>query len=251
MFRSSRAFPAIALLLVGALLIWCFALYLSPHGAGLFPRSERVAFALPVVLLSLLLVVIHRRAGGASILGEARDGIPRSFALGMLCFAIPFAITLAICLATGLITLQTDAGFVSLALHAAAAVALVLLAEALPEELVFRGAIQSQLRREMPVWPAIIVQSLLFTLFAWAIGAAPNPLDASFLFTFGIVLGLLKVAAALPAAIGFHLAFMSTQQFLGPAWGLFEVGNPQLLQMLVCAIIPFSATIIFLQAHGR
>src|SRR3546814_12838769 len=74
----------------------------------------------------------------------------------------------------------------------------------------------------MPGWPAIILQALLFTLFAWAIGAAPTWLDASFIFFFGFVLGILRGAKAVPAAIGFHLAFMSTQQFLGPAWGLFE-----------------------------
>src|SRR3546814_12411173 len=85
----------------------------------------------------------------------------------------------------------------------------------------------------MPGWPAIILQALLFTLFAWAIGAAPTWLDASFIFFFGFVLGILRGAKDVPAAIGFQLAFMSTQQFLGPEWGLFEVGNPDLMRMVV------------------
>src|SRR3546814_8278073 len=101
----------------------------------------------------------------------------------------------------------------------------------------------------MPGWPAIILQALLFTLFAWAIGAAPTWLDASFIFFFGFVLGLLRGAKAVPAAIGFHLAFMSTRQFLGPTWGLLEAGNHDLIRMGVVTIILFRATNIFF--HGR
>ncbi|HET6524607.1 CPBP family intramembrane glutamic endopeptidase [Sphingopyxis sp.] len=247
MVRSLQSSFGVVLLLLGALGIWSAALTLSPYAVDRFPRSERWAFAVIVAVSAPLLVaLVHRIANGPA--GARRTGSFRSFAFGALCFAIPFALALGAGLASGMVSLRTDAALSTILLNGAAAVALVFLAEAFPEELIFRGAIQSLLRAQMPSWPAIILQALLFTLFAWTIGVAPTWLDASFLFFFGFVLGILRSANAVPAAIGFHLAFMSTQQFLGPAWGLFEVGNPDLMRM-AGAIVPFSATIIFL--HGR
>jgi membrane protease YdiL (CAAX protease family) len=247
MIRSLQSSLGVVLLLLGALGIWSAALTLSPYAIDRFPRSERWAFAAIVALSAPLLVAIVRRIANSPVNGKRAD-IFRSFAFGALCFAIPFAFALGAGLASGMVSLRTDAALSTILLNGAAAVALVFLAEAFPEELIFRGAIQSLLRAQMPSWSAIILQALLFTLFAWTIGVAPTWLDASFLFFFGFVLGILRSANALPAAIGFHLAFMSTQQFLGPAWGFFEVGNPDLMRM-AGAIIPFSATIIFL--HGR
>ena len=248
MIRSLQSSLGVVLLLLGALGIWSVALTLSSFALDRFPRSEQWAFAIIVAVLAPLLVaLVHRIANGAA--DAQRANIFRSFAFGALCFAIPFALALGGGLASGMVSLRTDAALSTILLHGAAAIALVFLAEAFPEELIFRGAIQSLLRGQMPGWPAIILQALLFTLFAWAIGAAPTWLDASFIFFFGFVLGILRGANAVPAAIGFHLAFMSTQQFLGSAWGLFEGGNPDLMRMVVVTIIPFSATIIFL--HGR
>lgn len=247
MIRSLQSSLGVVLLLLGALLIWSAALTLSPYAVDRFPRSERWAFATFVAVLAPLLVaLVHRMAKAAP--DARRPDIVRSFVFGVTCFAIPFVLALGAGLASGIVSLHTDADFSTILYNGAAAVTLVFLAEAFPEELIFRGAIQSLLRREMPAWPAIILQALLFTLFAWTIGVAPTWLDASFLFFFGFVLGILRSVHGVPAAIGFHLAFMSTQQFLGPAWGLFEVGNPDLMRM-AGAIIPFSATIIFL--HGR
>lgn len=252
MIRSLQSSLGVVLLLLGALGIWSAALTLSPYAIDRFPRSERWAFAAIVALSAPLLVAIVRRIANSpakdSPINGKRADIFRSFAFGALCFAIPFAFALGAGLASGMVSLRTDAALSTILLNGAAAVALVFLAEAFPEELIFRGAIQSLLRAQMPSWPAITLQALLFTLFAWMIGVAPTWLDASFLFFFGFVLGILRNVHGVPAAIGFHLAFMSTQQFLGPAWGLFEVGNPDLMRM-AGAIIPFSATIIFL--HGR
>src|SRR3546814_16984441 len=97
--------------------------------------------------------------------------------LSDLCFAIPFALALGAGLASGMVSLRTDAALSTLLLHGAAAIALVFLAEAFPEELIFRGAIPSLLRGQMPVWPAIILQALLFPLFSLAICPAPTSLD--------------------------------------------------------------------------
>ena len=247
MIRSLQSSFGVVLLLLGALGIWSVALALSSHAVDRFPRSEQWGFAIIVAVSAPLLgALVPRMAKGPP--DARRTDRFRSFVLGALCFAIPFALALGVGLASGVVSLHTDAALSTILLHGASAVALVFLAEAFPEELIFRGAIQTLLRSEMPSWPAIILQALLFTVFAWMIGVAPTWLDASFLFFFGFVLGILRNVHGVPAAIGFHLAFMSTQQFLGPAWGLFEVGNPDLMRM-AGAIIPFSATIIFL--HGR
>src|SRR3546814_12014064 len=145
-----------------------------------------------------------------------------------------------------MVSLRTDAALSTILLHGAAAIALVFLAEAFPEELIFRGAIQSLLRGQMPGWPALILQALLFTLFAWAIGAAPTWLDASFLLFFGFVLGILRCANAVPEAIGFHPAFLSPTQLLGPAGGLFSGGHHATVGLVVVVLITISATPAFL-----
>src|SRR3546814_17935249 len=117
-----------------------------------------------------------------------------------------------------MVSLRTDAALSTILLHGAAAIALVFLAEAFPEELIFRGAIQTLLRGQMPGWPAIVLQALLFTLFAWAIGAAPTWLDASFIFFFGLVPGILRRAKHVSAAIGLPLAFLCTPEFRIGRW---------------------------------
>ena len=121
---------------------------------------------------------------------------------------------------------------------------LVLLAEALPEELVFRGLIQGRLLRMTGSWAAILVQAALFMLFALVIGAVEGLMDASFIATFGVVLGILRVVTgSLWAPIGFHLLFMTAQQAFGAGWGILESSDPQLLQTLILAIVPFSVVI--------
>src|SRR3546814_18389402 len=129
-----------------------------------------------------------------------------------------------------MVSLRTDAALSTILLHGAAAIALVFLAEAFPEELIFRGAIQSLLRGQMPGWPAILLQALLFTLFAWAIGAAPTWLGASFILFFGFVLGIFRCAHVVPAAIGCPLAVMSPPPFLGRAVRMFRGGNMRLVR---------------------
>src|SRR3546814_15151604 len=93
--------------------------------------------------------------------------------LSDLCFAIPFALALGAGLASGMVSLRTDAALSTILLNGAAAIALVFLAEPFPDELIFRGAIQPLLRGQMPGWPALRIQALLLTLLSSAIGRWP------------------------------------------------------------------------------
>src|SRR5690606_30498685 len=126
MIRSLQSSLGVVLLLLGALGIWSAALTLSPYAIDRFPRSERWAFAAIVALSAPLLVAIVRRIANSPVNGKRAD-IFRSFAFGALCFAIPFAFALGAGLASGMVSLRTDAALSTILLNGAAAVALVFL----------------------------------------------------------------------------------------------------------------------------
>jgi uncharacterized protein len=104
--------------------------------------------------------------------------------------------------------------------------ALVLIYEALPEELAFRGYVYTNLVERTRRWVAVLGQSVLFTVWAFALVTALQlvglgadwsiGLDRTVLFlTFGITLSLLRIwTGSLWAAIGFHWAFQTVTQLI-------------------------------------
>ena len=129
----------------------------------------------------------------------------------------------------------------------AALIALVFLSEALPEELIFRGYIQSRLTGLVGPWGGVLIQAALFTGFAVLIGAAPDVMQIGFIAAFGVALGMLRAATGtLWAPIGFHLVFMTVQQSHGAGWDLIALTLPEMTRMLVLAQIPFGVVIALL-----
>lgn len=168
----------------------------------------------------------------------------RAFFVGAGLFIIPAVVALAAFSVFGFIEIAPQASLVSIASTLLLVAGLVFISEALPEELIFRGYLFKKLSSFTKTWLTIALQAGLFLLFAFFIGAADDLLDASFLLTFAITLGIVRAGTgSVWAAIGFHLACMTFQQGFGSAWSLFTVSNPSTLQTLILAIIPFSVAI--------
>lgn len=239
-----------AVVVAAAVAIWRLAQAASLHG-GADPSQAHLLFAGLVCPASLALIALALRwhGRGPRWLGLHGQGAGRAVATGLLAYLLPAALTLALCLATGLLSMTPQVPMAELLPGIALVVVLVFAGEALPEELLFRGYAWACLSRVLSTWQVILAQAVLFVLVAAAMGAVDNALDASFLFTFGVVLGVLRAATgSLWAPMAFHLAFMVAQQATGRGRLFFAVDKPELLTV-VMAMVPFSIAIIWL--HRR
>jgi len=128
---------------------------------------------------------------------------------------------------------------------------LVLLYEALPEELIFRGYLYRNLATALPNWAAVLGQAALFTLFGIAVGAAGTVDRIALFFAFAGVQGIIRVVTgSIWAPIGFHLAFQTPEQIFGPHWDRFTVNDVALLQQIALGLIPLALGVAAIQLLG-
>lgn len=231
-----------------AIVLWRGARSIGEATAGVFPHSEHLAFALVVAGGVLLPIAYLQRQNGTRparrrFAGAALQGA----AAGLAGYAI---MALGVSGAAALIGLVSPSfpqepldGFAGLA----TLLVLVLLSEALPEELLFRGWLSECLRRIGGAWFAIVVQAALFTLFAAAVGAIASANDAGFIAALGIVLGMLRiVSGTVWVPVGFHLAFMTAQQSSASSWNLIVWDEPLLARVVLLTMIPFTLVVAVL-----
>nr|WP_255437462.1 CPBP family intramembrane glutamic endopeptidase [Thalassobacillus sp. CUG 92003] len=115
----------------------------------------------------------------------------------------------------------------------------VFLIEALPEELIFRGYIYRYLNVLFPHWGTIILQAILFSLFAYFIGAMYSAEQLQFIPGFAIILGVFRaISGSVWAAIGFHVAIMTATQILGASHGHFDVSGIFILRFFAFILLP-------------
>lgn len=170
----------------------------------------------------------------------------RSFSTGFVWFAIPATILLLSVIILGIVEVEVLKPPIKAVGAILLVAGLVALSEAIPEEIIMRGYIFSKLSESEKRWFTIFAQATIFTGFAFAIGAWSDPLDASFIFTFGVVLGILRsVTGSVAAPIGFHLACMTFQQSFTERWEIFTVSNEAMLQMYIFGMIPLSLVSAF------
>jgi len=118
---------------------------------------------------------------------------------------------------------------------------LVLLYEALPEELLFRGYFYRNLAAAMPRWAAVVGQAVLFTAWGALIGAAASVDRVILLCTFALTLGALRVVTgSLWAPIGFHLVFQWVAQYLAATGrdGALVVDGRENLELIALWLFP-------------
>ncbi|WP_116246204.1 CPBP family intramembrane glutamic endopeptidase [Nocardiopsis sp. FIRDI 009] len=214
----------VGLVTAGALLVWLLMGWLD---GTLFPAEEvttagHVVNALVVFVLAVPLVwaarrFLDRRPWSGLALTGVREGW-RPFLVGAGAWALPGAAGIALCVAMGWSSVTAAVPWTELLPGVLLLAALVLVFEAVPEELIFRGYLYRNLNAAMPAWLAVLAQAVLFTLFGtalwvlsqgWGVLAERLPL---FLGT-GIVLGGIRlVTGNLWACVGFHLVFQTVAQ---------------------------------------
>lgn len=232
----------VAVLILG-IIIWNFIAYLSVTFMGLeFSPFKRFISALLTTVLTVTLLQVALRMDKLkwNQIGQTtvRTNI-FSFLLGFFLWTIPASIGFFICLMLGWVEIKVHTDLNYLLLSILILFITVLLIEALPEELIFRGYIYRYLNTLFPHWITIILQSLLFSLFAYFIGAMYSVEQLQFIPGFAIILGLFRaISGNVWTSIGFHVAIMTATQILGPIQGHFDVSGTFTLRFFAFILLP-------------
>lgn len=233
----------IAVVLGLGIVIWNFAAYLNDTfiGQEYSPFSHfTISLITTVLTVTLLHVVLKLDKTSWNKLGQStvRSTI-FSFLLGVILWTIPASIGLFICVTLGWVEVKTDTDLGYLLLSILFLFITVFLMEALPEELVFRGYIYRYVNTLLPHWGTVILQALLFSLFAYLIGAMYSVEQLQFIPGFAILLGVLRaISGNMWTSIGFHAAIMTATQILGPVHGHFDVSGLFTLRFFAFILLP-------------
>ncbi|MBO1005057.1 CPBP family intramembrane glutamic endopeptidase [Pseudogracilibacillus auburnensis] len=162
-----------------------------------------------------------------------------SFFLGLLIWVIPAFIGTIISLMFGLVEIKIHSDLNYLLFSIFILFIIVFLIEALPEEFIFRGYIYRYLNALFPHWITVILQTLLFSLFAYFIGAMYSIEQIQFLPAFAIILGLVRaISGNVWTSIGFHVAIMTAFQILSPLHNHFDVSGLMTLKFFAFILLP-------------
>lgn len=199
-----------------------------------------------LVVLAARLVERHRlRDIGLSV---AADGW-RAFLSGMVAWLLPAALAFAVLAFLGLpltVTAPPDRFWGVLALLFLA----VLMSEAVPEELVFRGYITAVLAERLHGWWVILVQTALFTLTVLVLRGGLAPLNLSLFVAMGVVLGYFRmVTGSVWTTVGFHAAFQTGSQLV-LSHDIVEFSGTELHAMLALGAVPFTVAMITISILG-
>ncbi|GAA5054701.1 CPBP family intramembrane glutamic endopeptidase [Nocardia callitridis] len=244
---ATRAWFGGILVVSLAVTLWWWVL-LSGVGAltgAEYSRGAHIVRALGATLFTVALVAWALRRPvrrSWSDLGVDGPGTGwRQFVFGAACWAIPAMVTLLVLLGVGWAELSVQASVAKTLVAALGSVVLVLLYEAVPEELVFRGYLFTALsERFSPFW-SVLGQAVLFMGWGALIGAAGS-VDRVVLFgVFAVVLGAMRaVTGSVWVCAGFHTAFQFTAQFLGTQWTQVRLHDPDLaVASLAFVAVPF------------
>ena len=239
--RSSSAFSLLLRSSVAALAcigIWKAGLSLLPEAAS---PAQRLLAGCVISTLTLAFIALALRWDrlGPSLLGvtRMRDVLRGMLGGAGLWLSTALPVT-AILLWLGIAEVRMDSDWFAALATLVILIPAVLLIEALPEELIFRGYLQGLAARSLSPWLAVFIQAGLFLLFAWAIGATDAPGQWSFLPGFALILGGLRLMGGnLGWPIGFHAAMMIATQWL-LAHGHFAVHNAMAIQVVAFVALP-------------
>lgn len=170
------------------------------------------------------------------------DGL-RAFVMGAAAWLVPAAAAFGVLALTGF-PLTVVVGPAELAGTVLLLFAAVLLCEAFPEEIVFRGCVLRVLSERLPGLGANVVQAVLFTVFALALRGWTGTADLFLFLGMGLGLGYLRtVSGSVWTTVGFHTAFQTGAQLVLSHEAVDFSGTAG-LSMLALGIVPFAAGII-------
>lgn len=147
--------------------------------------------AFGIAAVSYLLIACMRRKDKLSWeeIGISKPGKNiHSFVLGTLLWLIPACIGLFICLITGWVKLTALMNLQQSLLRVLILYVIVFFMEAFPEELIFRGYYYSRIHVISSHFVTILIQTVLFTAFAFLIGSINSLEQLLFLPGYAIIL---------------------------------------------------------------
>ena len=199
--------------------------------------------------LALLLRGLERRPM-APVLGLAPPArAARAFVVGLRAWLLPATLAVAVAVAAGWATVSVAAAWPQALTLLAAQFVIVLLIEAVPEELVLRGYVGAVLAERLRRWPAIIVQALCFAGLAVLLTGRTDPTDASLFLAMGLVFGYLReLTGTVWTSIGFHVAFQTGMQlFVAGQRGVFSLEAGGMLPLVLLGMVPFAACVALVE----
>ncbi|ABR47730.1 Abortive infection protein [Alkaliphilus metalliredigens QYMF] len=168
---------------------------------------------------------------------------------GAMAWFIPASVMIIISRVLGWSIFLADIPVIQLVTHTVIFVPLVIGAYILPEELIFRGYIQKSLSESLPVWPSILLQAGLFTLWGQIVNGYFNGVGA--LFIYGVFLGLLRnMTGNVWAGIGLRLAISTAFSLLG-YMGYEMIGSMAGFLNTGIEILPLFATYFVISRLSR
>lgn len=248
---------------------WRIALVMLPLGAGLtvvdallgdardlsapMTLALRIAAGVAISALSLGVIVLLVHVADGQRMGDAGLTSPRAAwrlaVWGALLWTVPAAATFGVLGLLGAPLTVTVPG-PDLARTVLLLLLAVLVAEAIPEEAVFRGYVMHALGTVARGWWVIIAQALLFTLFGALLRQSWNPVDLSLFLAMGIGFGWLRLlTGSVWMSIGFHTAFQTGAQLVLTHEGL-DFGGGTGTAMLALGMVPFTVAAAVTSALG-
>ena len=225
------------------IVIWNFMNYIRDFITGEeYSRIDHLIIAIMATILTVALLDVARRIDDISwkALGQtSKQTRTFSFFLGFFLWMIPASIGLIICLMFGWIEITLNTNVSILLLSLLILFITVFLMEAFPEELIFRGYIYRYLNVLFPHWLTVILQTFLFSLFAYFVGAMYSVEQVQFLPGFAFILGYFRaVSGNVWTSIGFHVAIMTAFQILSPTHNHFDVSGLMTLKFFAFILFP-------------
>jgi membrane protease YdiL (CAAX protease family) len=238
-------------ILVGALA----AAFFGP-GYSFGSHTFRAA-ATCILVLAALALVLRWEGTRPSDYGVTVDReLPRGLSIGAASYFVPFLMAGSVVLMLNLAQIEVSTDPLAVVGQGIALLLLVLLYEAVPEELIFRGYFFRVLSERLPVWATVIGQALLFTAFGFVVGAAATADRALMFFLMSISLGYVRqITGTVYATIGVHAVFqLLAQWLLGGQWATLGVTDPgQWFALVALGLVPLALapTIAAIIVHSR
>lgn len=243
----------IAVVTLSSFLIWRFILYLNAvFSVNEYDSTIHFFTGLAITIFSFILVntalkidkISWQQIGMSSLV--AKNII--SFCVGTILWLIPAVIGLVICLLAGWAEITVITNLNQLLLSIFLLYITVFLIEAFPEELIMRGYIYSNLNAKFSHLITLIIQTVIFSLFAYFVGAIYSLEQLLFIPGFGFILGYFRAKSGnVWTSIGFHLAIMTGSQILNPIHGHFDVNGVFAIRFFAFNLLPYIIGAIVLE----
>lgn len=203
----------------------------------------RAGLTLVLVLAGLAALLRWERTQPSDYGLGYRKGTLWALSVGALSYLVPFALAASVVVGFDLAQLEVTGEPLLVLGQGLVVLALVILYEAIPEELIFRGYLFRVLSERLPISLTIVAQAVLFCVAGTIVGAAPTLDRVLLFFVFSLTLGYLRhVTGTVFTTIGFHAMFQLWAQWsLGEQWVTLTVTDVSgWFAIAALGVVPFA-----------